>query len=519
MMLLAYFLGAFAFIGGIGLTISSGWLITMAASHPPILTLGVAIVMVRFFGIFRSAARYAERLLSHKVVFGRLTKLRVDIYSKLASRSIASSRTINSGSAVKTIVDDVERAQEYQLRIKLPHASAVISLGTGALLGLWIHPQSLFITLPVSALLLTVIPTLIKSRSEHIAREIEEDENNYTKQVQTSVHGVVEASIYGYLEQNLASSISKEKSLRAKEEGLLRSVLTYSMLTNLLIAVSVIGFSWLACVLAKSQDIPPVQVTMLIFLPLVIFEAITTWYPNLFAAGKMIKSQHSVDQILDNTVEKLLQRVFDEKIHELVLKDVSASWSHPFMVPVSCQISTGQLLVIRGRSGSGKSTLAMALLSLLEYEGSIKINGHELSQFSGTNSRIVGTVQKSHIFNTTLRENMKIANQGASDEEIIAALKTVELGQLLSEMAFGLDTVIGEFGRVISGGEAKRLAIARVLLADADLYILDEPTEHLDAELAKRIEASIALSLASKILIVITHSGWDSCDKTLTMSR
>jgi ATP-binding cassette subfamily C protein CydC len=128
-------------------------------------------------------------------------------------------------------------------------------------------------------------------------------------------------------------------------------------------------------------------------------------------------------------------------------------------------------------------------------------------------------VQRSHIFNTTLRENLKIANQDATDQELIDALHCVELGQLLEEMAFGLDTVIGEFGRVISGGEAKRLAIARVLLAKADVYILDEPTEHLDQELAKRLEASISKRLVSKILIVITHSGWNDLDKTLTMSR
>ena len=134
MMLIAYFLGAFAFIGGIGLTISSAWLITMAASHPPILTLSVSIVMVRFFGIFRSVARYTERLLSHKAVFARLTALRVGIYTKIASSSISTSGRFSSGTAVKTIVDDVERAQEYQLRIKLPYAAAVISLLTGALL-------------------------------------------------------------------------------------------------------------------------------------------------------------------------------------------------------------------------------------------------------------------------------------------------------------------------------------------------------------------------------------------------
>jgi ABC-type transport system involved in cytochrome bd biosynthesis fused ATPase/permease subunit len=114
---------------------------------------------------------------------------------------------------------------------------------------------------------------------------------------------------------------------------------------------------------------------------------------------------------------------------------------------------------------------------------------------------------------------MRIANQHATDEQILAVLTCVELDGLLNEFDFGLDTVIGEFGRVISGGEAKRLAIARVLLADADVYILDEPTEHLDAELAQRLERSISQWLDEKIAIVITHSGWQNYDKTLTMAR
>ena len=519
MMLLAYFLGAFAFIGGIGLTISSGWLITMAASHPPILTLSVAIVMVRFFGIFRSAARYAERLISHKAVFSRLTKLRVGIYTKIASSSIAAAHRFNSGTAVKTIVDDVERAQEYQLRIKLPHASAVISLITGALLGLWVRPQSLYITVPVSALLLMIVPALIKSRSEVIARDIEGIENKYTQLIQSSVHGVAEAAIYGYLDQNLAASLSQEEKIRSKEENLLKATYFYSSITNLLIAGSVVGFSFLAYSLAKSQEIPPVQVTMLIFLPLVIFEAITAWYPNLFAAGKLLKSQRSVDELMKTPSNKEDGLVFNETITSLSVNKATVAWESDFMQSVDLEVKQGELLVIRGRSGSGKSTLAMGLLSLLPYKGSITINAQELRGFSSTQSRIVGTVQKSHIFNTTLRENMKIANQDASDDQIFAALTCVELDQLLSEFAFGLDTVIGEFGRVISGGEAKRLAIARVLLAEADVYILDEPTEHLDTELAQRLEASISLWLAKKITIVITHSGWENWDKTLTMAR
>jgi ABC-type transport system involved in cytochrome bd biosynthesis fused ATPase/permease subunit len=196
----------------------------MAASHPPILTLSVSIVMVRFFGIFRSAARYTERLVSHKVVFARLTALRVGIYTRIATSSISTSRRFSSGTAVKTIVDDVERAQEYQLRIKLPHASAVISLLTGALLGLWIHPQSLKITLPASAMLLFIVPKLIKNKSENIARDIESSENSYTQLIQSSVQGVAEAAIYGYLEENLSASKIEEKKIRWIEKKRIGSI-------------------------------------------------------------------------------------------------------------------------------------------------------------------------------------------------------------------------------------------------------------------------------------------------------
>ena len=134
MIMASYLLGAFAFIGGIGLTVSSGWLITMAAQHPPILTLSVAIVGVRFFGISRSAARYSERVISHKAVFDRLTALRTSLYRKIASSSIKFIQDFSSTAAVKTLVDDVERAQEYQLRVVLPRVAAVIALITGLLL-------------------------------------------------------------------------------------------------------------------------------------------------------------------------------------------------------------------------------------------------------------------------------------------------------------------------------------------------------------------------------------------------
>lgn len=519
MMFTAYLLGAFAFIGGIGLTISSAWLITMASMQPPILTLTVAIVLVRFFGIFRSVARYSERLVSHKAVFSRLTALRVGIYKKLSQSSIAMAHTFNSGTAVKSIVDDVERAQEYQLRIKLPQSSAIISLTFGALLAFWIRPESIVFTLPACALLLAIFPSLIKRGSEPIARSIEKKENTYTQLLEGSVHGITEAAIYGYLDENVRRTNEVEIEIKTIEERLLRQSWRFSALTNSLIALCVIGFAWLAMTLTQSEAIPAVQVTMLIFIPLVIFEAITAWYPNLFNAGKLLMSQHSVDTLMNTQNNEKNGAELDFDITKICAKNITVAWEQDFMAPTSFEVAKGELLVIRGRSGSGKSTLVMGLLGLLPYKGELTFDGRAADSFSDFGGRVVGTVQRSHIFNTSLRENLRIANQSATDDEIIDVLTLLELDQLLYELPQGLDSVLGEFGRSISGGEAKRLSVARVLLAHSNVYIFDEPTEHLDEELALRIEKSITERLASKIAIVITHSGWESRDKTLVMAR
>lgn len=519
MMFLAYLLGAFAFIGGIGLTISSAWLITMASMQPPILTLSIAIVLVRFFGIFRSAARYCERLISHKAVFSRLTTLRVGIYKKLSQSSIALAHTFNSGTAVKSIVDDVERAQEYQLRIKLPQSSAVISLAAGALLAYWVRPESLVFTLPVCALLLAVFPAMIKRGSEPIARSIEKCENSYTQLLEGSIHGLTEAAIYGYLDQNVRRANEVELEINAMEGQLLGQSWRFSTITNSLIAFCVVGFAWLAMTLTRSQTVPAVQSTMLIFIPLVIFEAITAWYPNLFNAGKLLMSQNSVDTLMRAPIDEKIGTPLEAAITEITAENMTVSWDQEFMSPTSFGVKRGELLVIRGRSGSGKSTLVMGLLGLLPYKGGLTFNGRAANSFSDLGGRVVGTVQHSHIFNTTLRENLKIADQDATDEEILQVLALLELDQLVSELSDGLETIIGDFGRVISGGEAKRLAVARVLLAQADVYVFDEPTEHLDEELALRIEDRISARLAHKIAIVVTHGGWEKCDKTLTMAR
>ena len=146
----------------------------------------------------------------------------------------------------------------------------------------------------------------------------------------------------------------------------------------------------------------------------------------------------------------------------------------------------------------------MGILGLVRYSGSLTINGNEVSQIQNLSELATGALQNGHIFNTSLRENLKISGHENFDEVI----QLLELEQLISELPEGLDTIIGEFGRGISGGEAKRIVLARALLSDAPLLVLDEPTEHLDPELAARITERILDRYRDRALLIITHSGW-----------
>ena len=512
-MALATSLGAAALIGGLGLTISSAWLITMAAQHPPILVLSVSIVMVRFFGISRSGARYAERIVSHDSVFRRLTAIRVKLFERLADRISLIVRDLNSGNYVKAIVDDVERAQEYQLRVTLPRYAAFISLVSGLLLAFWIYPVILVILLPVTLALLLAIPSIVNKKCSSQSFIIEEIENRYAREISDANYGITEARIYGYEDRLLKKIHSIEREIASAEKALLGTIRNLQFLTLLLIGVSIVGTSLLMYNARIDSYIPAVKISMAIFLPLVAFEGITNWFPNLFISGKLLRAQRSIDSMENELGTRSVEVDTHPVTFGLTIEAATVAWDKPFMAPVTAEVNSGEILVLRGKSGSGKSTLALALVGLLPYKGSITLGGVEVRNFSDLHTFISASLQRGHIFNTSLRENLKIANSDATDIEIQRVLTLLELDSI------SLDEIIGEFGRSLSGGEAKRVGVARALLSRAPIVLLDEPTEHLDQLLAARLETRIAHECRDKSLIVITHSGWAKSTRTVVIER
>jgi len=500
-------------MGGIGLTVSSAWLITMAAAQPPILVLTVSIVMVRFFGIFRSVARYAERVISHQTIFRALTSLRTALFEKISGRSVTLIRDAGSGEYVKSIVDDVERAQEFALRITLPRYSAIVSITFSLLLAWWIYPPTLMILIPVSLIFLVAIPSIVSRTVLALSEEIESTENKYALALSDSAYGASEAQVYGYSQLISQSLHTLERQIFSEEMALLRLIRKLQTVTLIALGSAIVGIIQLLDSARASENIPAVKIAMAIFLPLVAFEGVTTWYPNLFISGKLLRAQRTVDEILEIPTARPLSAPSIFMSQEISLRQVSVAWDKPFMTPVTAHISHGELLVIRGRSGSGKSTLAMGLCGLLPYTGSITIGGVELSSVDNLYEILASSLQRTHIFNTTLRENLKIANPAATDTELLRILVLLELEEI------PLDTVLGEYGRPLSGGEGKRVAVARALLSPAPILLLDEPTEHLDEQLALRVEANIRHECSERTLIVITHSGWVKSDRTVDITR
>lgn len=512
--LLASILGTLAALFAVALTAVSAWLIVRAAEQPPIMYLMVAIVGVRFFGIGRAVLRYAERLVTHSAVFESVTALRMRLWRGLSAHGILDRAAVDGGRTLDRLVRDADQVRDLSVRVVQPVIVAVLTSASVLLAVALIHPPALVlyaITLALSLLLAPAVALLADraaSRSGQVLRS----------RVLTRFAALIAAA--DDLRTNAVDARVRheltdldEAASRTARRGALALGLgaVVVVLANSLLAISMLPLTVGAVAAGRLEG---GLVAVLALVPLGIIEVLLDHVAAVQQAPSLTDALRRISLTTRDEPGPDARPSLSDAIHSLELDGVAGTWpgvSEPLFDGVSARLEPGDWLTITGPSGSGKTTMLMLLLGELQpVSGRYRVNGIDAAQFSTASlrRRIAWCPQEGHLFNSTLRGNLLIARERADapdDAELDAVLRRVGLGPLTARLPLGLDTPIGAAGGHLSGGERQRLAVARTLLARADVVLIDEPTAHLDEGAAASLMADLRGALADRIAVLVTH--------------
>ena len=495
----------------------SAWLISRAAEVSSIVFLGVAIVGVRGFAVGRATFRYGERLLLHESAFRMLGNLRPEIFSKLAPFIPAGMPSIGRGEVLTRIVSDVDELQNLSLRVVAPLVQSLV-VASASILFVWLLLPAAGMGLMFAVLAVFLVALPLTAR---VAKVSDESVAPLKAQLANQSLDLLENQdvylAYGWLEIRLAglektdAKLRREQSKSAYSNGLGVAVVT------LMSMLAVVLGAWFGANDVLSGVIPGASLAVFTLLPIAIFEILLAAQPAVSAYRKYRVSAMRVAELLDRDIPVALQIVNGdlelEGFKTLALEKATLRYPEAERVAFSdfdFTLTSGEVVLLSGESGSGKSSVALALARLIELDsGAYTINGYQASNFTVDSiRRRVGVVEQSPmIFLGDVRANLSLAKPEASDEELIQALTEVGLWEMFETRA-GLGTQLGDRGVLISGGEAQRLGLARAILADFEVLILDEPTANVDEVAADQLIAdllAVAKGKANRAILLISH--------------
>jgi thiol reductant ABC exporter CydC subunit len=525
---LSVLLGAGAVLAAVGLLTTSGYLISRAAQRPEILTLAVAIVGVRFFGISRALLRYGERLASHDLAFRTLTDLRERFFRRLVPLVPGGVPGLGRGELLGRFVGDVDRLQDLYLRALAPPLVALLAGAVAVLVAFLILPAAALVLAVALLAAATLAPALTRWAARSAGRRQGAARAELGAGLVEIATGSAELAVAGRAGDWVARSdrASARVTALARRDalsgglaaGFATALAAGTVVAVLLVAIPAVG----------SGALPGVMLAALALLALASFEAVAP----LSAAAASIDSCATAA----GRIESLLEREPAVRepaspvvppLGDLELRGVSfryESRGDRVLDRASLRLRPGRAVALLGPSGAGKSTLAELAVRFRDpEEGEVTIGGLSTREMAGAAVRAAVRLspQDAYLFTTSLRDNVALGRAGATDPEIHAALEAVGLGPWVDSLPEGLDTEVGEAGARVSGGQRQRIAAARMLLADARFLIFDEPTAHLDPEGAAELQRRLARLAAARGagVLVITHdrAALDAFDEVLEL--
>jgi len=525
---LAILTGALALGAAVGLMAASAWLVSRAAEHPPILTLMVAIAAVRALSVGRGLLRYVERLAGHDAALGVLRELRVAVWKRLEVIAPAGLPEYRCGDLLARLVADVDAVADVFLRALTPAAvAAVACAGTVALLD-WLLPSAALAALVTMLFAAVAVPWLIAPAGQRAEGQLAPLRARLSASTVELLQGAPDLIAFGAARDRLSLLADLDRELANAQACSARTSGFGAGLTAL--AAGLAGWAALALGVSavRSGALSGVTLAVIVLVPVAAFEAVTMLPPAVQHWQRGRRSAARVAEVLDRAgpvQEPVAPVALPPGPYTVRVVGLRARWpgaGTPALNGVDLELRPGQRVAVVGPSGSGKTTLASVLVRFLDPSaGRVTLNGVDMTTLAGDEVRRVITLcaQDEHLFDTTVEENVRLACRSATPEALRASLAQARLLEWVDSLPEGAQTPVGEHGARVSGGQRQRIALARALLADSPVLLLDEPAEHLDLATADALTADLLAATAGRTTLFVTHrlTGLEAVDEVVVL--
>jgi ATP-binding cassette, subfamily C, bacterial CydC len=517
---LAVLLGVLTVIFGVGLMATAGYLISRAAERPAILSLTAVIVLVRFFGLARPIARYLERLASHDLALRSLARVRARFYERIEPLAPAQLEGYRQGELLDRMVGDVDALQGLFLRGLGPPLVAVL---TGA-----VCVGVTAAVLPNAALILAagllvgglVVPATAARIGRAASRRRSAARAALTAELVELLRGAPELVACGREDATVDRIRTADAELVriARRDALAAGVA--ESLSILVAGATTVG---VLAVAVAAPTLDRVLIAALALLAFASFECVAALPQAARELAGTLAAGRGVLELMDrepavHEPAQPLPRPGDGPT--IALQGVATAYA---LDGLDLRLEPGRKVGLVGPSGAGKTTVVNLLLRFLDpVDGRVTIDGRDVRDYRQSDVRATFAIagQDAHLFDASIRANLLLARPGASDAELEPALARSHLADWVASLPDGLDTIVGEEGMRLSGGQRQRLVLARALLADAPVLVLDEPTAHLDTATAERLIDDVLEASASRSVLLITHrsEGLDRMDEIVALN-